>query len=471
MVNRMMTWPAQSNSILDNERKIAPLGKFDYVMRCKFAAALPAQLTRPIIASKDRLSPCAVFSRATKDVRLCGFAALPEMGLLTFLSGRDGLVVAGSRTVLYGAVISLIPNEPTSAGLAGKGGLAFTLGGTWIAEPSAFGYWLFALSASLRERGEEKLHLLIRLPRGFALQSRLTAFCCRRNERAGKTAILSLRVVAVEFLSALQALIPARVTVIRIAITSHSGPVITRHAFARAVAFLIVVVGFYREWFCAISAIFGKLRHVEPLVRRIRFRQAPGVLSARAGASFSTSPLYHKSASHIAQSSIKSGTQEVLCSLAGILATRLNTLTLAMPSVTDAVRMSFTTPTSGTGIGIRESIVLTPGCGIGVKVFAIGGHITEWCAVGGVGRSAPFLVFGFTDTITTCRFKQRPVNGRLSPSQALELDALRRAGALVVIARSVDDVKETLRLKKTSLATIREIETTLKKGVKAEQWR
>ncbi len=66
---------------------------------------------------------------------------------------------------------------------------------------------------------------------------------------------------------------------------------------------------------------------------------------------------------------------------------------------------------------------------------------------------------------------KRPVNGRLSPGQAVELDTLRRADALVVIARSVDDLEETLRLKQTSLATIREIEATLKRGVKAEQWR
>jgi len=66
---------------------------------------------------------------------------------------------------------------------------------------------------------------------------------------------------------------------------------------------------------------------------------------------------------------------------------------------------------------------------------------------------------------------KRPIGGRLSPGQAVELDTLRRADALVVIARSVDDLEETLRLKKTNLATIREIEATLKKGVKAESWR
>lgn len=66
---------------------------------------------------------------------------------------------------------------------------------------------------------------------------------------------------------------------------------------------------------------------------------------------------------------------------------------------------------------------------------------------------------------------KRPVGGRLSLIQANELEALHRAGALLVIARSVADVEETLRLKKTSAATVNEISKTLKKAIKTEDWR
>lgn len=61
---------------------------------------------------------------------------------------------------------------------------------------------------------------------------------------------------------------------------------------------------------------------------------------------------------------------------------------------------------------------------------------------------------------------KRPVGGRLSLIQAIELDALVKAGALVVIARSLGDVVRLFDTKQTSDTTINEILTVLKKGVK-----
>jgi len=59
---------------------------------------------------------------------------------------------------------------------------------------------------------------------------------------------------------------------------------------------------------------------------------------------------------------------------------------------------------------------------------------------------------------------KRVVGGVLSYEQAVELDGLHQSGALIVIARSVDDVEELLRTKRTSQATIAEIVQALAKG-------
>ena len=59
---------------------------------------------------------------------------------------------------------------------------------------------------------------------------------------------------------------------------------------------------------------------------------------------------------------------------------------------------------------------------------------------------------------------KRPVGGRLRHLQALELDALWRNGALVVIARNVEEVIDLLDTKSTSQATKDEIAATLAKG-------
>jgi hypothetical protein len=61
---------------------------------------------------------------------------------------------------------------------------------------------------------------------------------------------------------------------------------------------------------------------------------------------------------------------------------------------------------------------------------------------------------------------KRAIGGRLSYEQADCLNRLYQAGALVVIARSVDQVEDLLRTKRTSAATIGEIVRTLNKGPK-----
>lgn len=59
---------------------------------------------------------------------------------------------------------------------------------------------------------------------------------------------------------------------------------------------------------------------------------------------------------------------------------------------------------------------------------------------------------------------KRPVGGRLSYIQAVELDKLFRAGGLIVIARSLDDVIRLLDTKQVSQATKDEIAAVLAKG-------
>lgn len=59
---------------------------------------------------------------------------------------------------------------------------------------------------------------------------------------------------------------------------------------------------------------------------------------------------------------------------------------------------------------------------------------------------------------------KRANGGELSYEQAIELDGLHQSGALIVIARSIDDVEELLRTKRTSQATIVEIVKALAKG-------
>ncbi len=64
---------------------------------------------------------------------------------------------------------------------------------------------------------------------------------------------------------------------------------------------------------------------------------------------------------------------------------------------------------------------------------------------------------------------KRAVGGSLSYEQADCLNRLYQAGALVVIARSVDSVIELLTTKRTSAATVAEIIAALKKGPKLKR--
>lgn len=59
---------------------------------------------------------------------------------------------------------------------------------------------------------------------------------------------------------------------------------------------------------------------------------------------------------------------------------------------------------------------------------------------------------------------KRPVGGKLRYLQAVELEALMNNGALVVIARSVEDVIVLLETRQVSQATKNEIAATLSKG-------
>lgn len=64
---------------------------------------------------------------------------------------------------------------------------------------------------------------------------------------------------------------------------------------------------------------------------------------------------------------------------------------------------------------------------------------------------------------------KRAVGGTLSFIQADTLDRLYRQGALVCVPRSVDEVIELLKTKRTSAATIAEIVAALKKGPKPKR--
>jgi hypothetical protein len=66
---------------------------------------------------------------------------------------------------------------------------------------------------------------------------------------------------------------------------------------------------------------------------------------------------------------------------------------------------------------------------------------------------------------------KRAVGGVLSFEQADCLNRLHQAGALVVVARSVDDVISLLATKRTSAATVAEIIAALKKGPKLKRSR
>jgi hypothetical protein len=59
---------------------------------------------------------------------------------------------------------------------------------------------------------------------------------------------------------------------------------------------------------------------------------------------------------------------------------------------------------------------------------------------------------------------KRPIKGRLSYLQAVELEALYRQGALVVVARSLDDVIQLIETRAVSQATKDEIAAALTKG-------
>jgi hypothetical protein len=72
---------------------------------------------------------------------------------------------------------------------------------------------------------------------------------------------------------------------------------------------------------------------------------------------------------------------------------------------------------------------------------------------------------GFSVYIET----KRAVGGALSFIQADTLDRLYRQGALVCVPRSVDEVIELLKTKRTSAATIAEIVAALKKGPKVKR--
>jgi hypothetical protein len=86
------------------------------------------------------------------------------------------------------------------------------------------------------------------------------------------------------------------------------------------------------------------------------------------------------------------------------------------------------------------------------------------------GQQVCRLAVGWPD-ITACfegRFLgievKRPVGGRLRYLQAIELEALYKNGALVVIARRVEDVIVLLETRQVSQATKNEITATLSKG-------
>lgn len=57
---------------------------------------------------------------------------------------------------------------------------------------------------------------------------------------------------------------------------------------------------------------------------------------------------------------------------------------------------------------------------------------------------------------------KRPIGGRLSREQAVTLESLWRQGALILIARSVDDLIALLASKKTPPATLDEIRKALR---------
>lgn len=75
----------------------------------------------------------------------------------------------------------------------------------------------------------------------------------------------------------------------------------------------------------------------------------------------------------------------------------------------------------------------------------------------------PDITICFEGFFVGCEVK-RPIGGRLRYLQALELDALWRNGALVVIARDVEQVIDLLITKQTSQATKDEIAACLAKG-------
>ncbi len=86
------------------------------------------------------------------------------------------------------------------------------------------------------------------------------------------------------------------------------------------------------------------------------------------------------------------------------------------------------------------------------------------------GQQVRRLAAGWPD-ITACfegRFVgievKRPVGGKLRYLQAVELEALYKNGALVVIARSVENVIALLETRQVSQATKDEIAATLSKG-------
>jgi hypothetical protein len=57
---------------------------------------------------------------------------------------------------------------------------------------------------------------------------------------------------------------------------------------------------------------------------------------------------------------------------------------------------------------------------------------------------------------------KRPIGGRLSREQAVTLESLWRQGALILIARSVDDLMALLEAKKTPQSTLDEIQKALR---------
>jgi hypothetical protein len=283
-----MTRPAKGNAVGDFQCQFAAHGKAQDVVRGEFTSALLAYLASPIVAGENGPAPTVVIAGITEQACLFGFTTLPEVRLVAFLPDSDQFAVA-----LSGADFSFLASvfEKTFvADLAHLRAFAVIARRACFTEQAAFLDWFGALLTGLRQTLKPECDLFWRW---LGLQS--LAWPSRRDRRAPLAAISPFRVVGLKTFAALRALFLSGLPVVGVDRSDHSGFVVCCHAGAAAIAFEVVMAWFNRERLCTKTAVFSKLRHVEPLVRRIRFHQAPGVLVARAGATFGTSAFYHKS--------------------------------------------------------------------------------------------------------------------------------------------------------------------------------